>query len=166
MSDQRYNFKDTNFLVKSAVVAALYAVITLMLPSLAYGPIQLRLSEIMVLLVFYNRRFIPGLLLGCFLANFASEIAVFDVIFGTFASFLAFSFIIRQKKLFIASLFPVLFMFIPAIGTYLLLDSSTAFIIMLVQFMISEFIVVSIIGFIIFKILEKNTGFMNIIKNF
>ena len=61
MSDQRYNFKDTNFLVKSAVVAALYAVITLMLPSLAYGPIQLRLSEIMVLLVFYNRRFIPGL---------------------------------------------------------------------------------------------------------
>ena len=166
MSDQRYNFKDTNFLVKSAVVAALYAVITLMLPSLAYGPIQLRLSEIMVLLVFYNRRFIPGLLLGCFLANFASEIAVFDVIFGTFASFLAFSFIIRQKNLFIASLFPALFMFIPAIGTYLLLDSSTAFIIMLVQFMISEFIVVSIIGFIIFKILEKNTGFMNIIKNF
>lgn len=166
MSDQRYNFKDTNFLAKSAAIAALYAVITLMIPSLSYGPIQLRLSEIMVLLVFYNRRFIPGLLLGCFLANFASEIAVFDVIFGTFASFLAFSFIIRQKNLFIASLFPVLFMFIPAIGTYLLLDSSTAFIIMLVQFMISEFIVVSIIGFIIFKILEKNTGFMNIIKNF
>ncbi|MDU6065313.1 MAG: QueT transporter family protein, partial [Anaerococcus sp.] len=69
-------------------------------------------------------------------------------------------------NLFIASLFPVLFMFIPAIGTYLLLDSSTAFIIMLLQFMMSEFIVVSIIGVIIFKILEKNTGLMEMIKNF
>lgn len=166
MSSQGYNFKDTNFLVKSAAIAALYAIITLMFPSLAYGPIQLRFSEILVLLVFYNKRFIPGLLLGCFLANFASDIAVFDVIFGTFASFLAFMMIIRQKNLFIASLFPVLSMFIPAIGTYILLDSSTAFIIMLGQFMMSEFIVVSVIGIFIFKILENNSAFMNMIKNF
>lgn len=166
MSNENYNFKDTNFLVKSAVIAALYAVITLMFPSLAYGPIQLRFSEILVLLVFYNKRFIPGLLLGCFLANFASDIAIFDVIFGTFASFLAFSFMIKQKKLFTASLFPVLFMFIPAIGTYLLLDSSVTFFVMLIQFMTSEFLVVSVIGVIIFKILEKNSGFMNKIKSF
>lgn len=166
MSNQTYNFKDTNFLVKSAAIAALYAVITLMFPALAYGPIQLRFSEVLVLLVFYNKRFIPGLVLGCFLANFASDMVVFDVIFGTLASYLAFSLIKRQNNLFIASLFPVLFMFIPAIGTYILLDSSTAFIIMLFQFMISEFIVVSIIGVIIFKILEKNEGLMNIIKNF
>lgn len=166
MSNQVYNFKDTNFLVKSAVVAALYAVITLMFPALAYGPIQLRFSEVLVLLVFYNKRFIPGLLLGCFLANFASDMVVFDVIFGTFASYLAFSLIKRQDNLFISSLFPVIFMFIPAIGTYILLDSSTAFFIMLIQFMISEFIVVSVIGVILFKILEKNEGFMKIIKNF
>lgn len=166
MSNQTYNFKDTNFLVKSAAIAALYVVITLMFPALAYGPIQLRFSEILVLLVFYNKRFIPGLVLGCFLANFASDMVVFDVIFGTLASYLAFSLIKRQNNLFIASLFPVLSMFIPAIGTYILLDSSTAFIIMLLQFMISESIVVSIIGVIIFKILEKNEGFMNIIKKF
>ena len=74
--------------------------------------------------------------------------------------------IIRQKNLFIASLFPVLSMVIPAIGTYILLDSSTAFIIMLGQFMMSEFIVVSVIGIFIFKILENNSAFMNMIKNF
>ena len=58
------NNLDTNYLVKSAVVAALYAVLTIMLPMASYGPIQLRFSEIMVLLVFYNKRFIPGLVLG------------------------------------------------------------------------------------------------------
>lgn len=161
-----YNFKDTNFLIKSAIIAALYAVITLMFPMLAYGPIQLRFSEILVLLVFYNKRFIPGLLVGCAIANLASELMVFDVIFGTFASFLAFSCMIRQKNLFVASLFPVLFMFIPAMETYFLLDSSVAFIIMLGQFMASEFVVVSIIGVILFKILEKNTGFMTYINDF
>ena len=57
-------------------------------------------------------------------------------------------------------------MVIPAIGTYILLDSSTAFIIMLGQFMMSEFIVVSVIGIFIFKILENNSAFMNMIKNF
>ncbi|NVF10427.1 QueT transporter family protein [Anaerococcus sp. AGMB00486] len=166
MSNQTYNFKDTNFLVKSSAIAAIYAVITLIYPALAYGPIQLRFSEILVLLVFYNKRFILGLVLGCFLANLASDMVVFDLIFGTLASYLAFSLIRKQNNLFIASLFPVLFMFIPAIGTYILLDSSTAFFIILIQFMISEFIVVSIIGVIIFKILEKNEGLMKIIKNF
>jgi uncharacterized membrane protein len=166
MNKQVYSYKDTNFLVKSALVAAIYAVLTLMLPMLSYGPIQLRFSEIMVLLVFYNRRFVPGLVLGCMIANLASPIAFFDVIFGSLASYIAFQFIQRQKNLFVASLFQVLSMVIPALLTYLLLDNSVSFIIMLLQFMASEFIVVSILGVIIFKILEKKQNFMNYILAF
>lgn len=166
MSNQTYSFKDTNFLVKSAVVASIYAVLTLILPMLSYGPIQLRLSEIMVLLVFYNKRFIPGLVLGCMIANLASPIAFFDVIFGSLASYIAFNFMVKQKNLFFCSLFMVASMVIPALITYLLLDNSLSFIIMLLQFMLSEFVVVSIIAVIIFKMLERNRGFMNYIKNF
>lgn len=166
MNNNSYDFKDVNFLVKSAVVAAIYAVLTLMLPMLSYGPIQLRFSEIMVLLVFYNRRFIPGLVLGCMLANLASPIAIFDVIFGSLASYLAFIFMYKQKSLFRSSFFPVISMVIPALLTYFLLDNSQVFILMLLQFMASEFIVVSIIGVSIFKTLEKNKGFMLYINNF
>ena len=166
MNNKSYDFKDVNFLVKSAVVAAIYAVLTLMLPMLSYGPIQLRFSEIMVLLVFYNRRFIPGLVLGCMLANLASPIAIFDVIFGSLASYLAFIFMVKEKNLFKSSLYMVASMVIPALLTYFLLDNSTAFIIMLLQFMAREFFFVSIIGVSIFKVLEKNKGFMAYIKNF
>lgn len=166
MNNQSYSFKDVNFLIKSAVIAAIYAVLTLMLPILSYSSIQLRFSEIMVLLVFYNRRFIPGLVLGCMLANLASPIAIFDVIFGSLASYISFRFMTRQKNLFIASLFQVASMIIPALLTYFLLDSTGAFIIMLLQFMASEFIVVSILGVSVFKVLEKNKGFMTYIKNF
>lgn len=157
---------DTNFLVKSAIVAALYAVLTLMLPMASYGPIQLRFSEIMVLLVFYNKRFIPGLVLGCAIANIFSPMAAFDVTLGTLSSLVAFELIKRTKNLFVASLWPVLMVIVPALGTYFILDNSVAFWVMAGQFMASEFVMVSIIGVMIFKILEKNEGFMKYIKEF
>ncbi|EEI83675.1 hypothetical protein HMPREF0077_0236 [Anaerococcus tetradius ATCC 35098] len=160
------NNLDTNFLVKSALVAALYAVLTLLLPMASYGPIQLRFSEIMVLLVFYNKRFIPGLVLGCAIANMFSPMLAFDVIFGTLSSLIAFELIKRTKSLFIASLWPVLMVIVPALGTYFILANDAVLIIMILEFMASEFIMVSIIGVVIFKILEKNNGFMKYIKEF
>lgn len=160
------NNLDTNYLVKSAVVAALYAVLTIVLPMASYGPIQLRFSEIMVLLVFYNKRFIPGLVLGCAIANLFSPMAAFDVTLGTLSSLIAFELIKRTKNLFISSLWPVLMVIVPALGTYFILDNSISFWIMAGQFMASEFVMVSIIGVLVFKILEKNDGFMKYIYEF
>lgn len=157
---------NTNYLVKSAVVAALYAVLTLLLPMASYGPIQLRFSEIMVLLVFYNKRFIPGLVLGCAIANMFSPMVAFDVTLGTLSSLIAFELIIRTKALFVASLWPVLMVIVPAFGTYFILDNSVALWIMVAQFMASEFVMVSIIGLMIFKVLEKNEVFMKYIREF
>lgn len=159
------NFKDTTFLVKSAIIAAVYFILTIFIPALSYGPLQFRISEIMVLLVFYNKRFIPGLLVGCFLANMFSPLLLVDMIFGTLASFLAFTLMIRAKNLFIASLYPVLFMIIPALETYFLLESDMLFVPMLFYFCLSEFLVVSIIGFGLFKILEKNKEFMKYVES-
>ncbi|MCW6677877.1 QueT transporter family protein [Anaerococcus sp. NML200574] len=166
MNEKYFSFTDTNFLVKSAVVAALYAVLTIFMPVASYGPIQFRFSEILVLLVLYNKRFIPGLLLGCALANFMSPMAAFDVIFGTLASFIAFKLMEKANNLFIASLFPVLLMIVPALGTWFILANNEALLVMIFQFMLSEFVMVSIIGVGIFKILEKNQGFMSYINNF
>ena len=160
------NNLDTNFLVKSAIVAALYAVITLLLPMASYGPIQLRFSEIMVLLVFYNKRFIPGLVLGCAIANLFSPMAAFDVVFGTLSSYIAFRLILKSKTLFKASLWPVLMVIVPALGTYFILANDAVLFIMILEFMASEFIMVSIIGVLIFKMLEKNDGFMKYIREF
>ena len=166
MKEEYLSFDDTNFLVKSAAVAALYAVLTLLLPVASYGPIQFRFSEILVLLVFYNKRFIPGLVLGCAIANMFSPMLLFDVVFGTLSSYIAFKLMQRAKNLYIASIFPVLLVSVPAIGTYLILANDEVFWILLMQFMLSEFVMVSIIGVILFKILEKNESFMSYIYNF
>lgn len=166
MKEKFISLDDTNFLVKSAGVAALYAVLTLLLPVASYGPIQFRFSEILVLLVFYNKRFIPGLVLGCALANMFSPMMLFDVIFGTLSSYIAFKLMQRAKNLYIASIFPVLLVSVPALGTWLYLASDEVFLVLLLQFMLSEFVMVSIIGVMLFKVLEKNEGFMSYIYNF
>ncbi len=166
MKEKYFDLSDTKFLVKSAAVAALYAVLTLLLPVASYGPIQFRFSEILVLLVFYNKRFIPGLVLGCAIANLFSPMMVFDVVFGTLSSYIAFMLMKRAKNIYVASIFPVLLVSVPAIGTWIYLASDEVFLVLLMQFMLSEFVMVSIIGVMIFKILEKNEGFMSYINNF
>lgn len=161
----KYNWKDTSFIVKSAMMAALYAVLTLLVPEASFGPLQLRFSEILVLLVFYDKNYIPGLLLGCLIANCFSPMALYDVPFGTLASYLAFKGIEKSDTLFKASIFPVLSMILPAIGFYFIIGSEDGFFLTRLSFSLSEFVVVSIVGVAVFKLLEKNKAFMGKIKS-
>ncbi|MGM9886900.1 MAG: QueT transporter family protein [Lactococcus sp.] len=73
-------------IAKIGLVAAIYVVLTVMPPlnNLAYGPLQFRLSEILNFLPFYNKKYIWGVTLGCFVSNlFSSNIAVVDMVVGT-----------------------------------------------------------------------------------
>lgn len=72
------------------VIAALYAVLTYVSAvfSLAYGPVQFRISELLTVLPIFTPVAIPGLTIGCFLANIGSANAV-DLVFGTAATFIA-----------------------------------------------------------------------------
>lgn len=76
-----------NGLVKAAIVAALYVVVTLAIAPIAYGPLQFRVSEILILLCFLNPRYIFALTIGTLIANaIGSTIGIIDVFAGTFAT--------------------------------------------------------------------------------
>lgn len=79
----------TKRLVRTAVIAALYAVLTLVLAPLSYGNVQFRISEIMVLLAFFDPFYIGGLTLGCFIANILGPNGMVDAVFGTIATFIS-----------------------------------------------------------------------------
>lgn len=73
----------------SAVVAALYAALTLLLQAISFGPVQFRVSEALTLLPVLLPQAIPGLTLGCLLANLLGGATIWDVAFGTLATLLA-----------------------------------------------------------------------------
>lgn len=96
----RYN--KTKFIITGALIAAAYAGLTYLsnVFGLAYGPIQLRVSEVLSILPVFTPAAIPGLTLGCFIANIGSFNAA-DMFFGTFATFLAavLTYLLREIKL-------------------------------------------------------------------
>lgn len=74
-------------LVRAAIVAALYVVLTILVAPLAYGALQLRLSEILNYLGLYNRRYIYAITLGVFISNIFSSAGAIDMVIGTLATF-------------------------------------------------------------------------------
>lgn len=80
----------TRYIITGALIAAAYAGLTYLSNAfgLAYGPIQLRISEVLTILPVFTPAAIPGLAVGCFLANIGS-FNVADLLFGTLATVMA-----------------------------------------------------------------------------
>lgn len=137
-------------LVFSAIIAAIYAAVTISLAPISYGPIQFRLSEMLVLLAFINRKYIPGLVLGCLLANLYSQLGVMDIVFGTLATYISVELVSRTKNLLLASLWPVVVNGV-IIGLMLNVLFQLPLFLTIAQVAFGEFVVVSVAGVILFK---------------
>lgn len=84
-------------LARIGIIAALYAALTLatllFLGGLAWGPVQFRVSEALVIIALFTADAIPGLTLGCVIANLANMVisgtgalGLLDVVFGSLAT--------------------------------------------------------------------------------
>ena len=113
--------KSTLYIVQGALIAAIYATMTILqnvlIPGSASMPVQFRISEVLTVLALYTPAAIPGLTLGCVLANISSlsVLGPYDLIFGSLATlFAALSmYALRNVRLFklpvLAALMPALF---------------------------------------------------------
>lgn len=162
--------KTTKSIVKTAVLAAVYATLTLALAPISYGAIQFRISEIMVLLPFLGKEYILGLTLGCFLANVIGPYGVPDIILGTLATLISTYLVYLTSKimkysvlsLIIASLWPALINAI-IIGGMLNVFMGMPLILSMIQVGFGEFVVISIVGVPLFKIFYNKYG--NLVKD-
>ncbi len=92
--------KQTSYVAQAGMIAALYATATvialLFLQGLAWGPVQFRISEALTVVALLTRAAIPGLTIGCVIANVVAlvingtgALGLLDVAFGALATFLA-----------------------------------------------------------------------------
>lgn len=88
---------DARTVARIGMIAAVYAALTLVallfLGSLAWGPVQFRISEALCVLALFTSDAVPGLALGCAIANLANialsgtgMLGMLDVVFGTIAT--------------------------------------------------------------------------------
>lgn len=147
-------------------MAALYVAATLACAPLAYGQVQFRVSELLMLFCFLSKDYIVSMTLGCIIVNLWSPLGMVDVVFGTCATLVAALLIyLTRKKLgiFTVSLFPVLSngIIVGAELTYLFHEApfwvNAGFV------ALGEFVCVSVLGVIVMRLLMTNKSFMKLI---
>lgn len=102
----------TLHLTRAALIAALYVILTFVsqMFGLASGVIQIRLSELLTVMPLLYKEAIPGLWIGCLIANLMTGCAAWDIVFGTLATFLGAmgTYYIGRKKPILGPVFPIL----------------------------------------------------------
>lgn len=102
--------KKVLFITQAALIAAIYVVLTMFINAfnLASGNIQVRISEALCILPFFTPAAIPGLWIGCLLANLLTGAAIYDIVFGSLATLIGAigTYLLRKHK-FLCTLPPV-----------------------------------------------------------
>lgn len=76
-------------LAEGALIAAVYALLTILVAPISSGLVQCRVSEALCVLPYFTSAAVPGLFIGCLLANLLTGALPYDVIFGSLATLLA-----------------------------------------------------------------------------
>lgn len=108
--------KNTKRICRTAIIAALYACLSLLAFPVASGAIQIRIGECLTLLPLFFIESSIGLFVGCMAVNLITGTAILDVVFGSLITFFAalLTHIVCRKikktslKIFVGGLFPCL----------------------------------------------------------
>lgn len=98
----------TKDLVVQAFIAGIYVALTMAFEPISYGAIQVRVSELLMLLMLVGKKPIWGITIGCFIANLFSPLGLPDVVFGTLATFISCLLMIYTKNDWLKLMWPAL----------------------------------------------------------
>ena len=90
----------TRRLAQGAVIAAIYVVLTFVFAPISFGAMQVRIAEMLTILPLFTPAAIPGLFIGCLLANILGGAIIWDVIFGSIATLIgaALGYVLRFNR--------------------------------------------------------------------
>ncbi len=144
-----------------AILIAVYVAISMLLSNLSFGMIQIRIAEVLLILCFYDKRYIIPITLGCFLTNLIGiisgvNIMVLDLLAGTFATFLSGVLMNKLRNIKYKNL-PIIGLMLPPIingimvGFELHLYFKISYFILFCYVALGEFISVTILGALLYK---------------
>lgn len=149
--------KSLVYTARAAIIAALYFALSVALSAISFGPVQFRISEILVLLPIIFPEAIPGLTIGCFFTNFFfSPFGVFDMVLGTLATLIGAvgTYLLRRRPL-LATLPPIIAntLLVPLI--FVLNDASSIYYISMFEILASQIITCIVFGSALYVCTQK-----------
>lgn len=149
-------------ITKIAIVAALYIVLTVLIYPLSFNEIQVRFSEVLLLLCFFDKKYGIGIVVGCAVSNLFSPIPL-DVLFGTAQTIVAVVLIGYLRPLILSLILTILSMVIVGLEIAVI-SSFDMWWLVTIQVMAGEAIVLLGIAYPLSFLLKRSKSFMKIIK--
>ena len=149
-------------ITKIAIVAALYIVLTVLIYPLSFNEIQVRFSEVLLLLCFFDKKYGIGIVVGCAVSNLFSPIPL-DVLFGTAQTIVAVVLIGYLRPLILSLILTILSMVIVGLEIAVI-SSFDMWWLITIQVMAGEAIVLLGILYPLSFLLKRSKSFMKIIK--
>jgi uncharacterized membrane protein len=97
-----------NYIVRIALIAAIYVTINIIFAPISYGPVQIRMAEILTVLPYIDPAAIGGLFFGCVLSNLWGGLGIVDVLGGSVCTLVAAVLTHRMRKPFLAPFPPII----------------------------------------------------------
>ena len=149
----------------SAMIAALYVILTYVSHAfgLASGAIQVRLSEALAVLPYFTSAAIPGLFVGCILANLLTGCAVWDILFGSIATLIGAigASLLKNKSKYLAPLPNIISnsVIVPFVLIYVY-GLKESYYVHLISVLLGEIISGGIFGMILLFLIEKHKNYI------
>jgi Predicted membrane protein len=151
------------FLTQSAMIAAIYVVLTLVFKPFSFGEVQVRVAEALTILPVFTPAAIPGLFVGCLLGNGIAAAAIPDIIFGSLATLLGAigTYMLRKQHPIVATLPPIIsnVIIVPLILRYAY-AVPIAIPILMLFILAGQVVSCTGLGLLLHKALDKNKQFI------
>ena len=95
-------------ITRGAMIAAMYVVVTIIFQPISYGLVQVRVSEALTLLPFLWIEAVPGVFIGCLIANILGGVGLLDITLGSIATLAAAILTVYAPNKFLAATSPVM----------------------------------------------------------
>jgi uncharacterized membrane protein len=145
---------NAKYIAKAAIIAAIYVVFTVILGEFAYGPVQFRIAEALVILPLVEPSSILGVTIGCMVANIFGGYGPIDIFGGSLVTLIAAYFTSKMPNRVLAVLPPVLLNAL-IVSIWVSKLSGIPYIAIVLNIALGEAIAVGVLGMILLSIYNK-----------
>ena len=151
--------KSTLSLVQAAMIGAIYVVLTVAFAPISFGEVQIRFAEALTILPFFTPAAVPGLFVGCLIANILGGAILPDIIFGSLATLIGAvgTYLLRKQRKYLAPVPPIVanMLIVPFVLRYGY-GVNLPIPLMMLTVGAGEVISAGVIGLILLNVLYKN----------
>ena len=142
-----------------AVIAAAYAALGLALMPISFGAVQFRLSEALCILPLFFPEAVPGLFVGCLLANLLGGLGILDVVFGSLATLIAAWMSYRLRNYPLLAILPPVLVNAVIIGLVLYYAAGEPLWFSIGSIFLSQAVVCYVVGYPLYLLLKRSPFF-------